>query len=800
MNFKDLMGRVWLFTLVLVSWAETSAFGLEPRPLVNFRVSLGTVSGNLVEGRDGNFYGTTTHGGPVGSGSIFSVTPSGLLTTLNSNLANPAAGLVVGDDGLLYGMTGAGGPFGWGTFFRTTTDGVVTNFAVLDGTNGGNPLFGLAAGGDGNFYGTSAEGGANGIGAVFKVTPNGVVTPLASFAFDANGAMPSAGLTLGPDGELYGITASAGEIGAGTIFKITTEGVLTTLHSFQFTDGFVHQAALTVGPDGNLYGTSRDGGTADQGSVFRITTNGDYATLASFAGTNGAVAISPLTVGADGQLYGATQLGGAANLGTIYKITTNGVLTTLASFTESVNALPTSGLLLASDGNFYGCTQGAIFKVSPEGSIAIVASLMPLDGINPQAGLTLGLDGNFYGTTRAGGSNNFGTIFRLTPQGSLTRLVAFNGTNGSFPQSTLTLGKDGNFYGTTTSGGSAKFFGTVFRFSTDGTLTTLASFDGTNSGSSPDCPLLIDTEGNLYGTAPQSGPGLRGTVFRVATNGVMTTLATFNGANGATPRDGLVMGDDGNFYGTTASGGANNLGTVYRLTPGGALTTIFSFNNTNGANPIGGLTFGKDGFLYGTTGFGGTNLGFGTIFKLSTSGDLTTLFNFRGTDGEEPSFRLIFGNDGKLYGTTSFGGDVDNSPSAIGSGSVFSITTNGIFSTLFLFHGVNGGNPAATLTLGPEGDLYGTAAQGGPGGGGTIFRVALAPRFASVANLPDRSLGLTATGPSGTSFRLWTSTNVVAPIQSWTMLTNAVFGAEDSFSYTDHPAVAVQGFYHLSVP
>ena len=510
--------------------------------------------------------------------------------------------------------------------------------------------------------------------------------------------------------------------------------------------------------------------------------------------------MSRLTVGADGQLYGTTQLGGAANMGTVFKVTTNGVLTTLASFTNSANAQPVSGLLLASDGNFYGCSQGAVFKVSPDGLLTTVASLMPLDGLNPQAGLTPGPDGNFYGTTRAGGSNNFGTIFRLTPAGTLTRMFAFNVTNGAFPQSTLTLGKDGNFYGTTTSGGSANSAGTVFRFSTNGTLTTLASFDSTNSGFSPDCPLLIDTNGNLYGTTPISGPGLRGTVFRVTTNGVLTTLTSFSGPNGATPRDGLVMGDDGNFYGTTASGGANNVGTVFRLTPAGALTTLISFNNTNGANPIGGLVFGKDGFLYGTTGFGGTNLSFGTIFKLSTNGNLTTLFNFHGTDGEEPSFRLIFGKDGRLYGTASFAGDLANSPSGIGSGSVFGITTNGTFTTLFLFHGTNGSNPAASLTLGPDGNLYGTTAQGGPGGGGTIFRVVLTPQFAGIAKLPDRRLVLTATGPSGTPFRLWTSTDVATPVQSWTVLTNGAFGVDGTYSYTDGPPAAVQGFYRLSVP
>jgi uncharacterized repeat protein (TIGR03803 family) len=236
------------------------------------------------------------------------------------------------------------------------------------------------------------------------------------------------------------------------------------------------------------------------------------------------------------------------------------------------------------------------------------------------------------------------------------------------------------------------------------------------------------------------------------------------------------------------------------MTPAGALTTLISFNNTNGANPIGGLIFGKDGFLYGTTGFGGPNLGFGTVFKLTTNGNLTTLYNFQGTNGQDPSFRLIFGNDGRLYGTTSFGGDPANSNSGIGSGSVFGITTNGTFTTLFLFHGTNGSNPAASLTLGPDGNLYGTTAQGGPGGGGTIFRVVLTPQFAGIAKLPDRRLVLTATGPSGTPFRLLTSANVATPVQSWTLLTNGVFGVDDTYSYTDGPSAAVQGFYRLSVP
>ena len=800
MNTNNLIRRVLLLTAVLRACGCGSTLGFEPQTLLRFNVSPGMVTGNLVEGPDGNFYGTTSHGGPLGNGTVFRVTPSGTLTTIVSDQANPAAGLIVGNDALLYGMTGAGGPFGWGTAFRMTTNAVLMNFAILDGTNGGNPQFGLVLAGDGNYYGASQEGGANSLGAVFRITPAGVVTRLISFAFDANGAAPVAGLTLGPDGQLYGLTTAGGGIGAGTIFKLSTQGVLTTIHSFQNGDGFVHQAALTLGPDGNLYGTARDGGIADMGAVFRITTNGTFAIVASFQGTNGTIPMSQLVVGPDGQLYGTTQLGGAANLGTVFKVATNGVLTTLASFSSSANSLPESGLLLARDGNFYGCSRGAVFKITPGGLMTTVASLLPLDGINPQSGLALGPDGNFYGTTRDGGTNNLGTIFRLSLDGVLTRLLSFDGTNGSFPQSGLTLGSDGSFYGTTTSGGSNRFFGTLFRFTTNGTLTTLASFDGASNGSSPQCPLVMDTDGNLYGTTPLQGPGLRGTVFRLTTNGVLTTLVNFNNTNGATPRDGLIIGDDGNFYGTTAGGGASNFGTVFRMTPAGGLTTLFSFSNTNGANPLGGLILGKDGFFYGTTGFGGTNLSFGTAFRITPNGDLTTLFNFHGTDGEEPSFRLIFGNDGKLYGTASFGGSSGNDPLGAGAGSVFSITTNGTFSTLFLFQGTNGSNPAASLVLGPDGNLYGTTAQGGPGGGGTIFRVILAPQFAGIASFPDHRLVLTATAPPGAPFRLWTSPDPAAPVQSWTVLTNGIFGVDGRLSYTDNPPVALQGYYRLSVP
>jgi uncharacterized repeat protein (TIGR03803 family) len=243
----------------------------------------------------------------------------------------------------------------------------------------------------------------------------------------------------------------------------------------------------------------------------------------------------------------------------------------------------------------------------------------------------MGNDGNFYGTTFYGGSTNFkggyGTVFRVTTNGTLTMLVPFNGTNGSHPLGTLTLGSDGNFYGTTESGGDNDR-GTIFQMTTNGTLTTLVSFNWTN-GAEPSAGLTLGNDGNFYGTTSDGGSNDLGTVFQVTTNGALTTLVSFNFTNGASPVAALTLGNDGNFYGTTEEGGSyTNLnngdggGTIFRVTTNGVLTTLISFNGTNGLLPEAALTLGSDGNFYGTTACGGGNGGGdgdGTIFRLSFS-------------------------------------------------------------------------------------------------------------------------------------------------------------------------------------
>jgi uncharacterized repeat protein (TIGR03803 family) len=307
----------------------------------------------------------------------------------------------------------------------------------------------------------------------------------------------------------------------------------------------------------------------------------------------------------------------------------SGTLTTLHSFTGSDGVYPNyCKLVEGSDGNFYGTTMGGgtggtgfgtVFKITPSGVLTTLHSFAKVDGSSPSAGLTKGSDGNFYGMTTFGGAMDDGTVFKITPSGTFTMLYSFSGSDGQFPFGTVIQGSDGNFYGTTIQGGA-------------------------------------------------TGPG---TVFKLDTSGVMPTLMTlhsFAGSDGAQPYGGLIQGSDGNFYGMTTTGGpghdANSgYGTVFMITSLGALTTIHSFEGSDGAVPMGELTHGSDGNFYGTTSQGGASFnpvtftnGYGSVFKVTPAGTLTTIHSFAGSDGSLPYGGPIQANDGSFYGTTEGGG------------------------------------------------------------------------------------------------------------------------------------------------
>ena len=341
---------------------------------------------------------------------------------------------------------------------------------------------------------------------------------------------------------------------------------------------------------------------------------------------------------------------------------------------------------------------------------------------------------------------------------TLQTLRAFNGTNGSNPNG-LTLGTDGYFYGTTFYGGITNSFytsgmGTAFKVTTNGTLTTLVSFSYTN-GALPSAELTLGNDGGFYGTTVVGGGvgSTYGTVFKVTTNGTLTTLVSFSDSNGSYPQAPLTLGNDGIFYGTTEQGGSSDYGTVFKVTTNGTLTTLVSFSGSNGAQPEAGLTLGNDGSFYGTTWEGGSSLnngyGYGTVFKVTTNGTLTTLVSFSGTNGAQPEAGLTLGSDGNFYGTTLRGG-ITNSKFASGMGTVFQVTTNGTLSTLVSFSGTNGAQPIAGLTPGNDGRFYGTTWEGGSSlnngyGYGTVFYLSFRPVITDQPRSQTNNAGTTTT-------------------------------------------------------
>jgi uncharacterized repeat protein (TIGR03803 family) len=348
------------------------------------------------------------------------------------------------------------------------------------------------------------------------------------------------------------------------------------------------------------------------------------------------------------------------------------------------------------------------------------------DGAYPLAPLVQATNGSFYGTAISGGANGDGTLFRMTTNGVLTVLRAFTGGNdGGVPKAGLIQAADGNLYGTTYSGGSSGG-GTAFRTTLSGGLTTLHAFSSGSDGSNP-WGLVQATDGNFYGTTSSGGASGDGTVFKMLPNGTVTGLHSFSDADGASPRGGLVLGNDGNLHGVTLRYGVGSPydGTVFKISTTGTLTTLFNGSGTNRFSPRDRLVQGSDGNFYGTTLDDGVNRS-GTIFKVTPSGLLTRLYSFTGdSDGQWPRAALVEGKDGYFYGTTTIGG-------AYGNGTVFRMTPGGLLTTLLHFDGFNGANPAAPLVQATDGTFYGTTPNGGANGFGTVFRLSVPTPMLSI--------------------------------------------------------------------
>jgi uncharacterized repeat protein (TIGR03803 family) len=469
----------------------------------------------------------------------------------------------------------------------------------------------------------------------------------AIFTFDGTngtGIYEGSSLTQGIDGNFYGasITGGAdygsGNQGYGTIFKLTPEGVLTTLYNFcskpNCADGYAPNGTLVQDADGNLYGTTQYGGKGSRagcdglcGTVFKITAQGKFTTLYSFCEdgneTECADGIQPfagLVQGVDGDFYGTTINGGTAcgACGTIFKITPSGVFTTLVSFDNKDGAQATAALTLAANGRFYGSTSeggagsdpsGTFFEMTEGGELSTSYSYpcCGLDGMfQDPSTLVQASNGDFYGTTKFGNNPNvwLGTVFELTPGGKLKVLHAFclqggDCSDGAYPKAGLVQGSDGNLYGVA-AGGGAEDGGVIFQVTAAGEYKHLSDFC-----SKPDCP------------------------------------------NGENPYTALTQGTDGLFYGTAQASGTTACGcaTVYTLSMGLGpfVKTLFNFgrvgstvtvlgNNLTGTTSVtfngvaATFTAGSDTYIQATVPTGATT---GTIEVTTPTGTLSSNVAFQ---------------------------------------------------------------------------------------------------------------------------------------------------------------------------
>jgi uncharacterized repeat protein (TIGR03803 family) len=370
--------------------------------------------------------------------------------------------------------------------------------------------------------------------------------------------------------------------------------------------------------------------------------------------------------------------------------------TTLHSFDGTDGNKSFAGLVQATNGSLYGTTyyggakdSGEVFEITLSGTLTTFHSFCSKsrcsDGEYTYATPVQGTDGNFYGTTYLGGSKELGTVFKITPSGTFTTLHTFDGATGSQPLAGLVQGTDGNFYGTTYIGGS-KGDGEIFKITPSGTLNILHSFcsgAACKDGENPFAGLVQGTDGSLYGTTLAGGSHGGGTVFKITPNGTFTTLHSFCSQSGCPdgefPQTGLVQATNGNFYGTTIVGGTYGSGTIFEITASGKLTTLYNVCSQSGC-PDGnylyaGLIQATDGNLYGVMEIGGANSG-GTIFRITLSGTLTTLHSFCSqpacADGQYPAAGLVQNTNGSLYGATADGGA--NACSGLTCGTVFSFS------------------------------------------------------------------------------------------------------------------------------
>jgi uncharacterized repeat protein (TIGR03803 family) len=464
--------------------------------------------------------------------------------------------------------------------------------------------------------------------------------------------------------------------------------------------------------------------TATVDPVYAATT-----TLHEFSAKTGFDARGGLMRASDGNYYGATEHGGRFNRGVVYRLTPSGVATALHDFDGPLGSGPNGGLVEGLPGVLFGTTReggtsgvGTAFRLSFDGTFSVVRHFVQASGATPWAGMIKASDGDLYGTLFTGGAGDRGGVYTLRPSDGTLTINAFTAPAPA-PSTRLLQTDDGSFYGASVNGGTGA--GAVFRVAPDGTVSVVHTFNGLD-GAFPESGLTIGDDGRLYGTAIGNGIGfLGGTIYAIGPNDTFQLVHGFDGTNG-TPFgvNELVARPDGFLY-AAAGGGTDNHGIVLRIATNGAVTTIGELDGVTGDRPASGpVAFDDSGAILGTSLHGGnatvrgpnpTALGLGTIFRMTLTGQVTRLHAFEFKEGASPADTLLLARDGRLLGNAT--------SSTASLGTVFAVNLDGSFGVVHAFDGNDGAYPIGNLTQASDGSILGATLMSSSGVSGALFRI-----------------------------------------------------------------------------
>ena len=564
-----------------------------------------------------------------------------------------------------------------------------------------------------------------------------------------NGAYPTGQLAV-ISGAFYGAT-EYGTNGYGDLFKMTSTGVVTILREFAggANDGYEPWSG-PIAVSGNLYGTTIYGGASNGGVLYKITPSGTFTVLHSFIGqanSDGTYPYGAPFLASDGNLYGTTEAGGTSNQGSVwqYNLTTN-TLTVLHSFLNSSDTAynPFTGVVEGTDGFLYGTAYNAsgfysgIYKIKKDGTGYSFVHGFPSNdaaGYFAYCDLIKASDGNLYGMCKNGGLYGLGTVFKVvTSTGTVSPVWNFDGYTGAYPQpayspysqNKLIQGADGKLYGVTTEGGYYGY-GTGFRLTTAGVCSVLTNFNYPDAYGNAN--PLVQSGTTFYCTSYYGGaftyPGSfngYGAAMSITSTGTIKVLQSFYQRDSWQPYSPVVQ-DGTVFYGEVYYGGEYGNGLIYKIDSAGHYTVLHNLDNNlyfwEGSGPSGGLLLASDGNLYGICN-GGGKYGSGTVFKITTKGVFTVLHqlqNFEGNGGGYGGLTQGAGTDKNLYGTLNGGG-----PS--GNGSIFCTDTAGKnFKIIHYFNSPDGSRPECTPVPDGAGNLFGTCYAGAAHNYGNIWKV-----------------------------------------------------------------------------